>query len=96
MTILSNLIGRTAIAVRAGVHKSMVLETPDHFSFPAHKKKKEKGRRRQTRVNQGQIQSEALGCRDGGGVGLVEIVTFHGRRHWYGWYGHGRTTFLTY
>ena len=48
MTILSNLIGRTAIAVRAGVHKSMVLETPDHFSFPAHKKKKEKGRRRQT------------------------------------------------
>ena len=29
MTILSNLIGRTAIAVLAGVHKSMVLETPD-------------------------------------------------------------------
>ena len=31
---------------RAQVHGAR--ETPDHFSFPAHKKKKEKGRRRQT------------------------------------------------
>ena len=63
MTILSNLIGRTAIAVRAGVHKSMVLETPDHFSFPAHKKKKEKGRRRQTRGRGGWGGGGGGGCK---------------------------------
>ena len=34
-------------------HAHPPRETPDHFSFPSHKYKKEKGRRRQTIVGQG-------------------------------------------